>query len=71
MILIGSTAVMVILLIGMFILQHRNANRAKRYFIHSDPLIDTLHDSALKKYRTKYGKDPTGQFRPISAQKLG
>ena len=66
MILIISTAAMILLFGCIAIVQHRNTHRAKEFFLHSDQLIANLHDNAVKKYRIKFGKDPTGQFHPIS-----
>ena len=70
MMLIISTAAMVGLFCYIAIALRKNAHRTDDFFRHSDQLITNLYDNAARKYRIKYGKDPTGQFRTVSPEKL-
>jgi len=39
--------------------------RSKDFFETIGPEIEALNKSVARKYRAKYGRDPTGQFKPI------
>lgn len=60
MLLIASTVFIVVLMGGIALVEHKGAQRSKAFFKRTDAMIEDLTRKVNKKYRERYGKDPTG-----------
>jgi hypothetical protein len=58
-IITGALAFIVVLIVYAEV---RCGRRTKNFLDTLAPEIDALNDSVLRKYRAKYGKDPTLQY---------
>lgn len=59
------TGLLVAIIARVVYAEIRHGRRTKNFLEHISPEIEALNDSVTRKYRAKYGKDPTLQFPRI------
>lgn len=63
------TGLLALIIVMIIYAEVRHGRRTKHFLAEISPEIKALNDSVMRKYREKYGKDPTMPFHIVDAGK--